>query len=112
VIVFLHAWGAVNPQAYGGFIEYLVRRGYLVIWPRYQEVGKTRPADATTTASSLLKAAFETLASEADAGPDPACGLLAFVSAYNLASTSSGSDGERPFKPSATPGPRTRPRSK
>src|SRR4051812_33664497 len=38
VVVLLHAWGAVNPQSYGGLIEHLARKGYLVVWPRYQEV--------------------------------------------------------------------------
>jgi acetyl esterase/lipase len=71
VIVFLHAWGAVNPQSYGGLIEHLARKGYLVVWPRYQEVGKTRPVDATANASSLVKAALEELASDAEAKPDP-----------------------------------------
>jgi len=71
VVVFLHAWGAVNPQGYGGLIEHLARKGYLVIWPRYQEVGKTRPADATANASNLVKAAFAALESDAEAKPDP-----------------------------------------
>src|SRR4051812_15525569 len=71
VIVFLHAWGAVNPQGYGGLIEHLARKGYLVVCPRYQEVEKTRPADATANASNLIKAAFTALASDAEAKPDP-----------------------------------------
>ena len=66
----LHAWGAVNPQGYGGLIEHFARKGYLVLWPRFQEVGKTRIGDATANVSSLLKAAFETLASDPDAKPD------------------------------------------
>lgn len=70
VVVFFPAWGAVNPQAYGGLIEHLARKGYLVLWPRYQEIGKTRPAEATANAAALVKAAFETLASDAEAKPD------------------------------------------
>jgi dienelactone hydrolase len=77
VVVFLHAWGAVNPQGYGGLIDHLARKGYLVLWPRYQEVGKTRPADATANASALVKAAFEALASDPEAKPDP--NRVAFV---------------------------------
>ena len=42
-----------------------------MVWPRYQEVGKTRPVDATANASSLVKAALEELASDAEAKPDP-----------------------------------------
>ena len=70
VVVFLHAWGAANPQVYGGWIEHLARKGYLVLYPRFQEVGRTRPADATTNAVSLVKEAFAELAADAEARPD------------------------------------------
>jgi acetyl esterase/lipase len=70
VIVFLHAWGAANPQVYGGWIEHLARKGYLVLYPRFQEVGRTRPADATANAASLVKEALAELASDAEARPD------------------------------------------
>jgi dienelactone hydrolase len=70
VVVFLHAWGAANPQVYGGWIEHLTRKGYLVLYPRFQEVGRTRPVDATANAASLLKDAFAELASDPDARPD------------------------------------------
>src|SRR5687767_4409472 len=53
VVVLLHAWGAANPQVYGGWIEHLARKGYLVLYPRFQEVGRTRPADATGNALTL-----------------------------------------------------------
>src|SRR3712207_9170200 len=33
VVVFLHAWGATNPQVYGGWIEHLARKGDLVVFP-------------------------------------------------------------------------------
>jgi acetyl esterase/lipase len=71
VIVFLHAWGASNPQIYGGWIEHLARKGYLVLYPRFQEVGRTRPADATANAVSLVKEALAELADDPEARPDP-----------------------------------------
>ena len=70
VVVFLHGWGAVNPQVYGGWIEHLARRGYLVLFPRYQELNRTRPADATAIAGGLVKDALAALANDADARPD------------------------------------------
>jgi pimeloyl-ACP methyl ester carboxylesterase len=70
ILVFLHAWGAVNPQGYGGLIEHFARKGYLVLWPRFQETGRTRPGDATANAASLLKETLAALASDADARPD------------------------------------------
>lgn len=36
VIVFCHGLGMVNPKAYGAFIKHLVRKGNIVIYPRYQ----------------------------------------------------------------------------
>lgn len=39
VIVFLHGFTAVQPQRYGAWIEHLVRRGAVVIYPDYQEAG-------------------------------------------------------------------------
>ncbi len=36
VIVFLHGYGAYNPMIYGEWIKHLVRRGNIVIFPRYQ----------------------------------------------------------------------------
>lgn len=70
VAVFLHAWGAPNPQAYGAWIDHLARTGYLVLFPRFQDVNRTRPADASANAERLVKAAFAELAGDADAKPD------------------------------------------
>jgi pimeloyl-ACP methyl ester carboxylesterase len=90
VVVFLPAWGAVNPQTYGGWIEHLARRGNLVLYPRFQEVGRTRPADATEKAASLVKEALAELANDPAAKPD--LGRVAFLGhsagagmAFNLA---------------------------
>lgn len=71
VAVFLHAWGAPNPQAYGAWIDHLARNGWLVVFPRFQEVNRTRPADATANALRALKSAFDDLAADAEAKPDP-----------------------------------------
>ncbi|WP_147082317.1 alpha/beta hydrolase family protein [Methylobacterium haplocladii] len=70
VAVLLHAWGATNPRAYGGWIDHLARNGWLVLYPRFQELNKSRPSDATAKATSVLKAAFDALGSDPDAKPD------------------------------------------
>jgi len=70
VVVLLHSWGAANPQFYGGWIEHLARKGNLVLFPRFQEVNRTRPADATALAAGLIKDALATLADDPDARPD------------------------------------------
>ena len=77
VAVFLHAWGAPNPQAYGAWIDHLARNGWLVVFPRFQEVNRTRPADATANAERGLRAVMAALAADADARPD--AGRVALV---------------------------------
>jgi len=71
VAVFFHSWGAVNPGLYGGFIDHLARKGYLVIFPRFQEVNRSRPADATARAETLIHEALAALADDPQARPDP-----------------------------------------
>ena len=71
VVVFFHSWGGANPQFYGGWIEHLARKGFLVLFPRFQEVNRTRPADATGLATTLVRDAFASLANDPDARPDP-----------------------------------------
>ena len=70
VAVFLHAWGAPNPQGYGAWIDHLARNGWLVVFPRFQEVNRTRPADATANAERALKDVLGALAADAEAKPD------------------------------------------
>ncbi|MBZ6075437.1 alpha/beta hydrolase [Microvirga sp. WGZ8] len=70
VVVFLHSWGATNPGAYGGWLDHLARKGYLVLYPRFQDVNRTRPADASGQAGNLVKATLEALASDPAARPD------------------------------------------
>ncbi|RMG79901.1 MAG: alpha/beta fold hydrolase, partial [Bacteroidetes bacterium] len=36
VVVFIHGYGAYNPMVYGKWIAHLVRKGNIVIFPRYQ----------------------------------------------------------------------------
>ena len=71
VAVFFHSWGAVNPALYGGWIDHLARKGYLVLFPRFQEVNRSRPADASGLAAALIRNALEALAADESARPDP-----------------------------------------
>jgi dienelactone hydrolase len=70
VVVFLHSWGAVNPALYGGWIEHLARKGNLVLFPRFQDVNRSRPADASNLAEDLIQSALVALAEDANARPD------------------------------------------
>lgn len=37
VVVFMHGYGAYNPMIYGQWIKHLVKKGNIVIFPRYQK---------------------------------------------------------------------------
>ncbi|MDH3584460.1 MAG: alpha/beta hydrolase fold domain-containing protein [Phycisphaerae bacterium] len=63
VIVFLHGWAATNPSIYGGWIKHLVRRGNLVIYPRYQANARDRPDRVTPRALSAVGRALRRLRS-------------------------------------------------
>src|SRR5207245_1624187 len=61
VIVFLHGWSAMQPQAYDRWIEHLVRRGNIVIYPRYQQDLLTPPRDFTPNTLTVVHAALREL---------------------------------------------------
>lgn len=64
VIVFLHGWGGMNPLYYGAWIDHLVKRGNIVIYPRYQATLLTPLKDFTPNALSAVKAAIARLQTE------------------------------------------------
>jgi acetyl esterase/lipase len=61
VIVFNHGWSAINPKAYGAWIEHLVRKGNIVIYPNYQADLRTPPKDFTPNAIAAVKDAINRL---------------------------------------------------
>jgi pimeloyl-ACP methyl ester carboxylesterase len=65
VIVFNHGWGATNPRVYGAWIKHIVRRGNIVIYPAYQDLGTWRypPLQITPNAIRAVKDAIARLQS-------------------------------------------------
>jgi len=61
VVVFLHGWLAKDPQWYGAWIEHLVRRGAVVIWPEYQPSWVSMPTRFTGNTMDSVKKAFRYL---------------------------------------------------
>lgn len=61
IVIFLHGWGGMNPKHYGTWIEHIVKRGNLVIYPRYQANLLTRLKDFTPNTIKALKDAFKLL---------------------------------------------------
>jgi len=58
VVVFFHGWGATNPKIYGAWIEHMVRRGYVVIFPCYQSGLSTPTRDFTSNGIDSVKDAI------------------------------------------------------
>ena len=61
VVVFLHGWSAMQPEAYLTWIEHIVKRGNIVIYPRYQASLRSQPEIFTANTISALTAAFTEL---------------------------------------------------
>jgi pimeloyl-ACP methyl ester carboxylesterase len=64
VIVFLHGWGGMNPLYYGAWIDHLVKRGNIVIYPRYQASLLTSLKDFTPNTIAAVKDALDRLQTE------------------------------------------------
>jgi acetyl esterase/lipase len=66
LIIFLHGWGAMNPAVYGAWIDHLVKRGNIVIYPRYQADFKTPLKDFTANTIDAIHNAINRLQNEPD----------------------------------------------
>jgi pimeloyl-ACP methyl ester carboxylesterase len=64
VVIFLHGWGGTNPLYYGAWIDHIVKRGNIVVFPRYQANVLTRRQDFIPNTLEAVKAAFERLQNE------------------------------------------------
>lgn len=67
VVVFGHAVNAFNPLLYGAWIDHLVRRGNIVVFPRYQLDARTPRNELIGHAAAGVKFAMTTLGDAADA---------------------------------------------
>ena len=70
VVVFLHGWLAMDPAIYMGWIRHIVRRGAIVIYPRYQESAGTAPWTFARNAVDATKQALERLKTPGHVAPD------------------------------------------
>ncbi len=64
VIVFLHGWGGMNPLYYGAWLDHLVKRGNIVVYPRYQASLLTPIKDFTPNTIYAVKNAVNRLQTE------------------------------------------------
>jgi dienelactone hydrolase len=72
LVVFTHGWGAVKPEHYQAWIDHIVRKGAIVIYPRYQENMRVKPATFTSHAVAGVRRAIEWLGKQKNLPqPDP-----------------------------------------
>lgn len=64
VIVFIHGWGGMNPLYYGAWLDHLVKRGNIVIYPRYQATLLTPIKEFTPSTLGAIKDALTRLQNE------------------------------------------------
>ncbi|HJP92692.1 MAG TPA: alpha/beta fold hydrolase [Pyrinomonadaceae bacterium] len=64
VIVFLHGWGGMNPLYYGAWLDHLVKRGNIVIYPRYQSSLLTPISDFLPNTVNAIKDSLNRLQTE------------------------------------------------
>lgn len=78
VVVFTHGWGAVKPEHYLAWIHHLVRRGTIVLYPRYQADLRAKPDTFTPNAVAGVRRGLDWLAQHKDR-PQPDLTRLATV---------------------------------
>jgi pimeloyl-ACP methyl ester carboxylesterase len=64
LVIFLHGWGGTNPIYYGAWIDHIVKRGNIVVFPRYQSSLLTRREDFTPNTLAAIRNALELLQTE------------------------------------------------
>lgn len=64
LVVFLHGWGGMNPMYYGAWIDHLVKRGNIVMYPRYQASLLTPLTEFTPNTLVAIKDGIERLQTE------------------------------------------------
>ncbi|MBN9614794.1 MAG: hypothetical protein BGO25_20515 [Acidobacteriales bacterium 59-55] len=63
VIIFCHGWAAISPHGYQAWINHLVMRGNIVLWPNYQNSPLTPTRQALPNALAGVKAGLRVLQS-------------------------------------------------
>jgi acetyl esterase/lipase len=78
VVVFLHGYGQLTPDNYVGWIHHICRRGYIVIYPQFQEHGLEPPQNYAPNSAKAVLAAMDKL-EENEEGVQPIREKLALV---------------------------------
>lgn len=66
LVIFLHGWGGMLPASYRSWIDHLVKRGNVVVYPRYQATFMDWPENFMPNAISAINDAIKRLGVKAD----------------------------------------------
>lgn len=77
VVVFLHGWGGMTPDPYGAWLKHIVRKGNIVVFPRYQKNLRDKVANMPGAIMASVKDAWHRL--ETDGPVRPVKGKMAWV---------------------------------
>ncbi|HWB32841.1 MAG TPA: alpha/beta hydrolase fold domain-containing protein [Acidobacteriaceae bacterium] len=66
VVIFCHGWSAMQPRAYQAWIDHLVKRGNIVLWPNYQANLRTPTRMFLPNALAAVKSGLEILGTNPD----------------------------------------------
>ena len=64
LVFFSHGWGAIGPKYYGAWIDHIVKRGNIVVYPVYQNTMLTPTSTYTVNAAAGIRAAIQKLQTE------------------------------------------------
>ena len=64
LVVLIHGWGGMNPLYYGAWLDHLVKRGNIVVYPRYQATLLTPVKDFLPSTLGAIKDAITRLEKE------------------------------------------------
>ena len=70
LIVFGHGWAAMDPYPYQPWIDHIVKRGNIVVYPRYQADLTTPSEEMTPNAIASVKDAIDRLQGAGPVEPD------------------------------------------
>ncbi|MEW5802296.1 MAG: alpha/beta hydrolase [bacterium] len=69
LVLFLHGWGVLSPNPYGAWIEHIVRKGNIVVYPIYQS-SRYIPEEHTGIVTRSLQRAITMLKTRGHVEPD------------------------------------------
>jgi hypothetical protein len=70
VVLFLHGYRATDPFYYGGWIDYIAKKGSIVLYPLFEESRRDPPENMQRNAIESTKQALQYLAASGPVKPD------------------------------------------